>query len=185
MTNLPSTYVRPSPEEIEFAVAYMNNNRNAAVTGRELWPNIAVTETKGALWTHRPGVLVALKAVEERSHHQIRMLMESFGAGEERRMEVVASLINGQGKATPSDRLKSIEYADKREGRVTEEKAGVAVNVFTAVATGNGPFDSYCQDTGFCGVRTAVSVRPDQDGWPSAVSSMADAVTPGTGTDTS
>jgi hypothetical protein len=169
---------------VEFAVAYQDNDYNGSATGRELWPSLGYAAQKGSQWARREGVKVALRAVEERDKHKIRVLMEANGAGEERRMEVVAGIINGFGKSTPSDKLKSIEYADKREGRVTEEKHGVAVNVFTAVATGNGHLDPNRPDTGFCGVRTAVSVCPEQDVWPSAVSSMADAVAPGTGEDT-
>lgn len=184
MTNLPSTHVMPTRDEIEFAVAYRDNDYNASATGRELWPALSYASQKGSQWSRREGVRVALRAVEERNQHHIRVLMEANGAGEERRMEVVAGIINGFGEATNSDRLKSIEYADKREGRVTEENRGVAVNVFTAVATRNGPSDPYSPDAGFCGIRTEVSLRPDQDGWPSAVSSVADAVAPGTGADT-
>jgi len=176
-TNPPSTHVRPSPEEIEFAVAYLNNNRNAAMTGRELWPNLAAGAQKGSLWTHRAGVELALRAVEERSHHQIRTLMEAFGAGEERRMEVVAGIINGFGEATNSDRMKSIEYADKREGRVTEEKHddGFGGNILEGFVLGAFRFSSDGGDTGLSGYSREVPVYPDEGSGSTTFQAVADA----------
>jgi hypothetical protein len=178
-TNQPSANPTPTREEVEFAVAYIDGEKKARAVGEGLWPELKSPQQKVYHWLKKAGVQTALKAVEERSRHQIRVWFEENKFGQEDRIKRIATI----GKHS-QDPLKYIEYADKREGRVTEEKHGVAVNVFTAVATGNGHPDPNRSDAGFCGIRTAVSVCPEQDVWPSAVSSMADAVAPGTGEDT-
>jgi len=184
MSSLPSTTVVPTTEEIEFALLVTTEcNGNVAEAARKTWPTLKTAHQKGYNLTKKPGYQSALEVIKERTKHEVRAILEANNAGEKRRLEIVAAVINGSGGPTCGERLKYIEHADKREGRA-EEKSGVSINVFTAVATGNGPSDPYSPDTGFCGVRTAVSIRPDQDGWPSAVSSMADAGPSGTGTDT-
>ena len=179
-TNLPTVHVRPTREEVEFAVAYTENGYNASKTGYELWPTLGHPAQKGSLWSRREGVKVALRAVEERTKHQGRVLMEGYGAGEERRMEVVAGIINGFDKATNRDRLQSIEYADKREGRI-QERDNVRINVFTGVATGVGVSGPGRIDPGFSRVLVEVPTGPDETPWTPAFSPLADAGASGAG----
>lgn len=182
MNSLPTVDVVPTTEEIEFAVLVQEHAGNVTAAAKQMWPTLKHPHQKGYIWAKRPGYAVAIEVIKERTKHEVRAILEAHGAGEKQRLAAVAAVIKGQGQPTCGERLKYIEYADKREDRV-EEKSGATVNVFTAVATGTGVPSSFGDDAGFCAVRTAVSTRPDQDGWPSAVSPLADAVAPGTGTD--
>ena len=118
---------------------------------------------------------MAYDAIRERDENAIRVWFEKHGAGEERRVEVVAGIINGMGEARPGDRLKAIEYADEREGRVKRDDGLAATNVFTAFVLGAGVSSPVHQPAGLRGVCGEVHVCPEQGTRDCTVPALADA----------
>ena len=179
MTDLPAC---TTPDEIEFAKLWLDCERNRRMAGDRMWPKLTSDSAykKAGKWLEKPGVQFALQAFGESTKHDVRLWLERVGFGEKDRVERAAII----GKHS-QDPLKYIEYCDKRSGVAIEQPAGTTINVFTAVATGDGVPSPCDADAELRGVRFSVSSGPDQDGWAAPVPVVAHAVAPGAGADTS
>lgn len=170
--------VDPQPEHIEFALKVYQAGgpeRRLSHIGRAMWPELKQPGQKAIRWWKKPEVQLAYRAVRERDENAIRVWFEKHNAGEERRVQVVAGIINGEKGASPTDRLKAVEYADKREGRVGRDDGLAATNVFTAFVFGAGVSPGLHPDQELCGVRSEVHVHPEQGTRDHAVPALADA----------
>ena len=176
MSSLPAEHVVPTPEEIEFALLVQEHGGSVMAASKQMWPNLKHPQQRGYALKKKPAYDVAVRAIKERTKHEVRAILEAHGAGQEERLAAVAAVIKGQGQPSCGERLKYIEYADDREGRVEEKHDGGGPNNFLeAIVLGAVRVCTDGSGAGLRGVCGDVSSHPDQEPWPTAVQAVADA----------